>query len=192
MKRALTVLALVATLLGVTGSIALAASRGDPGAVQYQQNPAWQDALAHQKFGGVLVSNDGQIVWQVVPGGRGSNVLLRYMPGTMASYPMPAPGSIWVGNPFTLQTYQHSRPRHDWYIFNTNLPTILTVNYKLSDLGGRSESTLRVVMFSTVKGPEWVNLPSTVDTVHHTVTAAISASGDYGLQADNVSPAPAH
>lgn len=178
MKQALALVALVATVLGLTGGLALAQTITNP--------TTFQDAFATATDGGGLVSDDGMITVSVPPyaSGAGDNILIRYIPDIQNSVQAAPPDAIWVGSPFEIQVWDQTIGRE----IATDKPLTLTVNYNPSNLGGRSESTLRIVRLYD----QWSPFPSTVDTVSHTVTTQITFGGDYGLLASNVgAPAPA-
>ena len=65
----------------------------------------------------------------------------------------------------------------------------LTVKYNPADLGGRSKSTLRLARFDGGR-TQWFSIPSTVDTIHHTVSGQNNEAGDYALIVDNAAPEP--
>ncbi|HEX9015590.1 MAG TPA: SdrD B-like domain-containing protein [Chloroflexota bacterium] len=145
---------------------------------------AFQDAFVPAGGSGGMASDNGQIELAVAPSTYTGPMNIRYTPNTMNSVPQPPAGTIWVGSPFNLQIYDTDLGK----LIATDQPMTLSVHYNPSDLGGRLESSLRIVrLYDT-----WSNLPSTVDTTRHVVTTQILFSGDYGLVASDVSvPAPA-
>lgn len=169
MKRLLAVLALMVASLCATATLIAAA-------------PAYQDGWIPITGGGMIGGN-GDINYQIQPDSYTSTIRARYTPNRTGDLPGAPDGTIWVGQAFTLGLY-------DWdtgiYI-GLSKPATLSVYYKPEALGGRSESTLRVVRLYD----RWEALPSTVDTVNHVVTVHTPYGGDYGLLADNVAPTPA-
>ncbi len=171
MRKALAIItACLVALLGLAGSAGAA-------------DPTYQDGFAPWGSAGGLVSDDGQIEWAIAPGTCNCAILARYIPDRMNEVPAAPSGTIWVGKPFGLEVYNADLGRFT----STEKPMTLTVHYDPAALGGRSEATLRVVRLYD----RWVELPSTVDTARHVVTAQFSFGGDYGLLASDVAPAPA-
>ncbi len=170
MKRLVMTLALVFLVAGATTSAALAV---DPP----------QEVSIAAPYGGYLVSDDGRIEWRVAPNAHGEGFKLRYTPKTEADYPNKPADSIWAGDPFLLQ-----------YIVNgevvSDITSTVTVKYNPAALGGRSESTVRLVRQSA-EFTVWTEISGTLDTTKKTVTAQIAESGVYGLAVSNVfAPAP--
>lgn len=176
MKKMLAAIAAVAAILGITAGIVAADS-------------LYQDGGATQAIGGELNTDNGQLSLAVPAGAYflDTPIRLRYIPNVTNNVPAPPAGSIWVGQPFTLQVTE-------WYtgrVLSLDKPMTMTVHYNPADLGGRSESTLRLVRRSDALFgfSQWLPLQGTVDTQSHTVTAQVSYGGDYGLLADNVATA---
>lgn len=144
---------------------------------------AFQDAFVPAGGSGGMVSDNGQIELAVAPNTYSGPMNIRYTPNTMNSVPPPPDNTIWVGSPFNLQIYDTDQGK----LIATDLPMTLTVHYSPAELGGRYESSLRLVRLYDV----WSSLPSTLDTTRHVMTSQITYSGDYGLIVSNVNaPAP--
>jgi hypothetical protein len=169
-KRPLAIIALVALALSITAGIALA-------------DTTYQDGFVTQTEGGGMVSSNGQIEWGILANSNPSSILARYYPDVMNKVQGPPAGTIWVGSPFLLEVWNSDIGK----LINTAKPMTLVVHYSPSDLGGRSESTIRLVRLYD----QWSEFPSTVDTVNHVVTTQIYFGGDYGLIASNAAPAAA-
>ncbi len=177
MRRAILVLTLMVVALGVSATVTMADTTTT-------DNP--QEVYISSYSGGYLNSDDGRIQFSL-PGNTASDSFnVRYIPQTMADYPVAPPNSIWAGDPFTLEFLSNGGGT---ITFGTPLPT-LVVSYNPATLGGRSESTLRIVMLQP-DGITWTDVPSTVDTVKHTVTAQISTAAPYGIAVSNSAPATA-
>jgi hypothetical protein len=179
MKRLLALIALVVAVLGPSSGIALA-----------DTTPTYQDGYAPADAGGGLVSDDGLIAVSVPPfaSGAGDAILVRYFSNLLNNIQNTVPGppadTIWVNAPFDLEVWDETISR----LTQTDKPLTLRINYNPSDLGGRGESTLRIVRLYD----QWSPFPSTVDTTNHFVTTQITVGGDYGLIASNAgAPAPA-
>jgi hypothetical protein len=172
MKQLMAVLGLVVILAGMTSGIALASDQSS------------QDTLASPENGGGLMSDNGQLDWSLPPGAYPVNVKMLYLPNSALNYPAPPDSTIWIGQPFTLQMFDYDTMA----LISSNKPATLTMHYQPDDLGGRGESTLRVICLN---GTQWFNLPGTVDTAKHVVIVQTPYSGSYGLVADNVSAAAA-
>ncbi len=177
MKKMLATVVLVAAVLGITTGAVAADS-------------LYQDGGATQAIGGSLTTDDGQLSLAVPAGAYfiDTPIRLRYIPNVTNNVPAPPSGSIWVGQPFTLQI-------SEWYtgrFISFDKPMTMTIHYNPPDLGGRSESTLHIVRLSGALFGynQWLPLLSTVDTVSHTVTVRVPYGGDYGLVADNVAAVP--
>lgn len=186
MRRALAVLTMAAAILAATSTVSLA-------------DLPHQDAKVLQAAGGGINSDNGVVNWYVPPYASSfGDLKIRYTQVTMADFPLLSSNSVWAAQPFSLEI----RVYDTGALITLDKPSTLTVHYNPSGLGGRSESTLRVVMRAT-NAATWVDLPSTVDTTNHVVVAQVTDSGDYGLFASNapaagaptpvapVSPAPA-
>jgi hypothetical protein len=172
-KRLLSAVAVVAAVLGLSTGIALA-------------DRTYQDGTSNQANGGGLLAENGQLDWQIPGDAYANNMKLRYTPKTIADFPAPPEGTIVAGPPFTLQMWDIDSGE----LVTTYKPTTLTVHYNPADLGGRSESTLRLAVRNGVDGTLWNDIPSTVDTVNHIVVAHMSDSGDYALLASNAPATP--
>jgi len=166
MKKTLAVIALVAAVLGSAAGIAFA-------------DQTSQETLATTYSGGGIMSNNGQLDWSVPPGAYSVTIKMLYLPNSADNFPNPPANTLWVDQPFTIQMFDFDTGA----MISADKPTTLTIHYIPSDLGGRSESTLRVV---TLNGTQWVDMPSTVDTVYHVVIAQTPYSGSYGLIANDV------
>lgn len=166
MKRVLAIIALVAAALGLTAGVAI----GDT---------TEQDGFATQANGGGIMTDNGRLDWGVPAQASPYNLTLRYIEDTITTF-VP-PNGIWIGNPFTLRVFNNDNAS----LVTTDKPMILNLHYNDGDLGGRSPATLRVVRLVDV---QWVDLPSSVDTVNHVVSVQINQSGDYGLLSGNVPP----
>ena len=166
MKKTLAVIALVAAVLGSAAGIAFA-------------DQTSQETLATTYSGGGIMSNNGQLDWSVPPGAYSVTIKMLYLPNSADNFPNPPANTLWVDQPFTIQMFDFDTGA----MISADKPTTLTIHYIPSDLGGRSESTLRVV---TLNGTQWVDMPSTVDTVNHVVIAQTPYSGSYGLIANDV------
>ncbi len=174
MRRMLTVIALVVAALAMTAGVSLA-------------DFPHQDAKVLQANGGGINSDNGEVMWYVPPYAYTfGDLRLRYTQYSMADFPSPSSTSIWAADPFGLQLQDYDTGA----LVNLSSPSTITVHYDPSTLGGRSESTLRVVMLP-LNAIDWVNLPSTVDTTNHTVTAQVTTSADYGLFVSNAPPTAA-
>ena len=176
MKKMLAAFAVVAAILGVTTGIVAA-------------DNLYQDGGATQAIGGELNTDNGQLSLSVPADAYflDTPIRLRYIPNITNNVSAPPSNSIWVGQPFTLQI-------SEWYTerpISLDKPMTMTVHYNPADLGGRSESTLRLVRLSGALFGfnQWQPLPSTVDTSSHTVTTQVPYGGSYGLLADNVTTA---
>jgi len=178
MKKMLAAIAMVAAVLGLTTGIGLADS-------------LYQDGGATQVIGGGLTTADGRISWSVPAGAYYLDTIirLRYIPNGANNLLTAPSNSIWIGQPFTLQLSEWDTGR----FISLDKPMTMTVHYNPADLGGRSEASLRIVRLNRAAFgySQWVDLPSAVDTANHTVTAQTPYGGDYGLLADNASPAGA-
>jgi hypothetical protein len=170
MKRVLAALALAATVFGATTGPATADER------------PYQDGLISSASGGGLVTDNGELNWQIPAGAHDANIRARFILRTNFDLLSPPANTIWVEQPFTLELYDLD----SGLLIALDRPSTLYVHYNPSDLGGRSESTLRIARLYD----RWVNLASTVDTADHVVIAQTLYSGDYGLLADDVAPAP--
>lgn len=168
MKKTLAFVGAVVVLLGLTAGMVLA-----------DQEVA--DTVVPASSAGGMVNP--QLSWSAQPGIYSSPVRLRYISNVTNNVAGPPMGSIWASSPFTLEI----RDDFSAKLIALAKATTVTVNYRPADLGGRSESTLRLARYYD----RWVDLPSRVDTVNHTVTADITVSGDYGLLASDAAPAPA-
>ena len=178
MKTILAFIVAVAAVLGLAASVATADS-------------LYQDGGATQAIGGGLTTDNGQLDLTVPANAYfiDTPIRLRYIPNSANNLPAAPSGSIWIGQPFTLQL-------SEWYtgrFISFDKPMTMTVHYNPSDLGGRSEASLRLVRLDQAAFgySQWVDLPSAVDTANHTVTAQTPSGGDYGLIAGNVAPATA-
>src|SRR5512133_2197261 len=90
MKRTKLALTLVAVLLGVCSSIAMAAD----------------DTLTVRVYAGLgayLDSNNGVVHIEMPPNAAGDNFSLRYLQRTPADFSVPPADSILLPNPFTLE-----------------------------------------------------------------------------------------
>jgi hypothetical protein len=149
----------------------------------------YQDTIISSANGGGLVSDNGNVQWYLPAGAYGTDLKVRYTQKTMAHFP---------GNSATYSTYILAAQPFNLDIMvldggesvNVNKPAIMTIGYNPAELGGRSESTLRIAKFDGAY-EQWFGFPSSVDTVHHLVTAETSEPGDYGLIVDNAAPVSA-
>ena len=191
MKKLLVAVAIVAALLTVASSAVLA------------RDTDYQDGGATVNSGGQLITDDGQLVFAIPANAFDvayfntstnddgdsvstptDNIRVRYLPTGANNLPAKPDNTIWVGTPFSLQLmYWDSMA-----FLSLKTPATMIIHYRPEDLGGRSESSLRIVRWFD----RWVPLASTVDTVNHTVTVQTPWGGEYGLVVDNVAaPAPA-
>ena len=152
-----------------------------------------QEAKVLQATGGGINSDNGEVNWYVPPMAYTfGDLRLRYTQEVMADFPSPSSTALWAADPFSLLIQDYDTGA----MVTLSSPSTITVHYNPVDLGGRSESTLRVVM-RPLNAIDWIDLQSTVDTTNHLVTAQVTDSGDYGLFVSNApatatpGPAPA-
>ncbi len=130
--------------------------------------------------GGEFFADNGNFHWVAPPSAYPTNLVIRRLPNSESNLPPRPANTIVIGQPFTLQLMEQATSA----VISLNQPATLTVRYNPTDLGGRSESTLRIAR----NFGHWQDLPSTVDTVAHTVTIQTPWSGDYALLANNAAP----
>lgn len=144
MKRVLAALALVSAVLVLTAGIGIAQTITNP--------TTHQDGYASVAGGGGMVSDDGQIDWSVPANAYSDALTMRYIPNITNDRPTAPAGSVFVSQVFELQVWTQGTGRQ----IATDRPMSLRVHYNPANLGGRSESTLRVVRLyrSMVRSPQ--------------------------------------
>jgi hypothetical protein len=173
MKKVLALVALAVAVAALNTGSGLAADQ------------PFQETLVTPGNGGGIMSDNGQVVWSIPANAYPTTLRIRYSPNSALNYPATPSTAIWIGQPFTIQMFDYDTGS----LVSSAIPTTLRINFRPPDLGGRSESTLRIAMLA---GTQWMDLPSTVDTINHVVTTLTPYSGDYGLLASNVgAPGPA-
>ncbi len=175
MKRLLAIVGLLVAVIGVSGGIATA-------------ERTYQEAVVSHVTGGGIIADDGRMQWYVPPESYAYDLKIKYTPKTRAHFP----GQSWTystlilaADPFTLDINVLDGGEG----VDIDKPMTLTLKYNPLDLGGRSEAGLHVAKYDGSRDM-WFPLDSTVDTVHHLVTAQNNEAGDYGLIVDNVAPTP--
>lgn len=166
----------------LTAAAALAALALTAGAALADAPKDYEESGATQAIGGILNTSDGRLSY-VVPDDAywfSDQTRIRYFkPGISNLAPLPE-NAVTVGDPFRLEL-------REWpalTMLSWRKPATITIHYKPEELGGRSESWLRIVRYFD----SWVQLPSTIDTVNHTVTTQVPWGGDYALLAYNSEP----
>lgn len=164
-----TLLAIVALLAGLLASYSV----GHAG-------ETYQDAGATWDLGGQLITDNGRLTYTVLPESYlfTNTIRLRYISRLAISMLERPADTTWVGLPFTLELKEWDSGS----FVSLRKNATLTIHYRPEELGGRSESTLRVTRFFD----SWVDMPGTVDTVNHTVTIQVPYGGNYGLLASDV------
>ncbi len=169
MRRTILVLALVAIFLSIGATAAVAAE-------------PTQSVAVLTSAGAYVTSSNGAVTLSVPPNALSANFELRFAPNPGSTFPDRPANAILLPNAFDLEFWI----ANDEIYYLTN-PLTAVVKYIPSDLGGRSESTLTMVHLQD-DGVTWVAVPSTVDTVNHTVTAQLTLPGSYAVSASNVMP----
>ena len=172
MKRTILVLTLVAIFLSVGTTVAVAAD-------------ATQSVAVLAGTGANITSDNGAVNIFFPPNSLSANYRVRFAPNTGSNFPTRPADSILLPNGFNLEFFIGSEDLS--YLTN---PATVVVKYNPSDLGGRSEATLQMMRLLD-DGVTWVEVPSTVDTTAHTVTAQITLPGSYAVSASNVIPTAA-
>jgi hypothetical protein len=172
MKRTILVLTLVAVFLGVGTTLAVAAD-------------ATQTVSVIAGAGASVDSDNGAVHIQLPPDAWSDNFKLRFAPNTGSYFPVIPANSIVLPNAFNLDFLVGTD-----HLSTLNAPGTAVVKYNPSDLGGRSEATLKMMRLSD-DGVTWLEVPSTVDKTVHTVTGQFTLPGSYAVSASNSLPAPA-
>ncbi len=174
MRRAILVLTLAAVFLGLGSAIALAAD-------------TTQTIPVVTGMGAFFDSDNGAVHIDMPPDASSENFKLKYTPNSGGYFPTRPADSIVLPNAFEVKFFVGSDE-----ISTLDKPATAIVKYNPSDLGGRSEATLKMMRLQD--GVTWVDVPSTVNTVMRTVTAQFSAPGSYAVTASNgiptATPAP--
>ncbi len=171
MRRAILVLTLAAVFLGLGSAIALAADTA-------------QTISVVSGMGSFVNSDNGAVHIDVPSNASSDNFKLRFTPNTTGTFSLLPANSIVLPNAFSLDFLVGGD-----VLSSLDNPWTAIVKYNPSDLGGRSEATLKMMRLQD--GVTWVEIPSTVDTTAHTVTAQSAFPGSYALTASNVAPTAA-
>ena len=172
MKRTILVLTLVTLFLSVGATGVLAADTA-------------QTVSIGGSTGGYFDSSDGAVHIQIPANAWGGDFTLRYIPIAGSSISVRPANTILLPTAFSLDFLSGGSP-----FSSLSLPGTMVVKYNPSDLGGRSEATLKMMRLQ-YDGVTWVGVPSTVDTTAHTVTAQFTVSGTYAVSASNAMPTAA-
>ncbi len=169
MRRTVLVLTLLAVFLSIGATTAVAA---DP----------TQFVVVVVSTGAYVTSSNGAVTLSVPPYALSANFQLRFAPNPGSYFPNRPANAILLPNAFDLEFWIGG----DEIYYLTN-PITAVVKYNPSDLGGRSEATLKMLRLQD-DGVTWEEVPSRVDTTTHTVTAQLTQPGSYAVSASNVMP----
>ncbi len=172
MKRVLAVVGVMVAVLGLTAGVAMAESTDE----------GFEIGGSTNAIGGLFFSSDGRLEYRVPADAYlfADRVKIKYgKPGLSNLAPLPS-AVIPVGDPFHLEM----REWDDNIQLSYRKPASIIVHYKPEELGGRPESWLRLIRYFD----SWVEMPTTLDTVNHTITTQVPYGGDYVLVAYNSEP----
>lgn len=175
MKKFFAVAAAAVAALALTAGVAMADQFSD-------QDKGFEIGGSTQNEGGLFRSTDGRFDYHV-PGDAywfADRVKIKFTYPGESNLPPRPDNSIWVGAPFHFEMREWDTNTQLSY----RLPATIILHYKPEELGGRPESSLRIVRLFD----NWQVVPATIDTTNHTLTTQAQYGGDWGLVVYNSDP----